>query len=72
MSLLLLLRPKYSRSGRRLPITYLTSPKPKPRRRRTYVDVFFVAESSAVVTITAEATYNFDAEVEQLLIIGAF
>jgi len=30
-----------------------------------------VAESSAVVTITAEVTYNFDAEVEQLLVIGA-
>ena len=72
MSLLLLLRPKYSRSGRRLPITYLrTPPKPKPSRPPTYVDVFLVAESSAVVTITAEVTYNFDAEVEQLLVIGA-
>jgi hypothetical protein len=70
MSLLLLLRPKYpTRAG--LPITYLrTQPKPKIRRR-TYVDAFLIAESSSVVVIAAEVTYNFDVDVEELVLAGA-
>ena len=70
MSLLLLLRPKYPVAGR-LPITYLrTQPKPK-RRPVTYVDAFLVAESSSTVKIAAEVTYDFDTDVEELVLSGA-
>ena len=70
MSLLLLLRPKYPKRAGRLPITYRQTPKPKPRRRRTYVDAYLIAESSSTVVIAAELTYNFDVEVEELILAG--
>jgi len=70
VSLLLLLRPRPTGTSRRLPITYVkTPPKQKPRRR-TYVDAFLIAESSSVVVIAAEVTYNFDVEVEELILAG--
>lgn len=45
-------------------------PKP-PRRRTTYVDALLYVSAEPSAYVTAEVTYNFDAELELLLLVGA-
>jgi hypothetical protein len=48
-----------------------TTPR-KPKRKRTrYVDVQLNVVCQSTATITADTLYNFDAELEQLLLVGA-
>jgi hypothetical protein len=43
----------------------------KPKRQPKYVEITLIAESTATALIVADVTYNFDAELEELLLVGA-
>jgi hypothetical protein len=44
---------------------------PEPRRKTTFVNVNLSVHCKSSAAITADVTVNFDAELEELLLVGA-
>ena len=44
---------------------------PEPRRKTTFVDARMSVHCKSSAAITADVTVNFDAELEELLLVGA-